>query len=414
MSVGETPPGSGGPDLDLRGLPPEDAVQRLLERAIDMRASDLFFCTNETTVAILMRHLGMLRRIALVPQDYGRRCMAHVKAIADMDVTERRRPLDGRRVFRRDNGAVIDLRINTIPTLYGEDFTLRILQRTSKSLDLEQLGLFRHEHGRLLNMLQSPSGLILVTGPTGSGKTTTLYACLNYLNNGERKINTIEDPIEYSLDGVRQSQVNPKIDVGFPDLLRSVLRQAPDVIMVGEIRDPVTAETAVRAANSGHLVLATLHAPIAAGAVQSMLALGVHPHFLASSLLGSIAQRLLRVLCPHCKVAFDLAEPLETFDEVRRWLEPGQGEQLFGRVGCQECHGTGYSARTGVFEVLEVTATLRKLILARQPMHSLRHKAIEEGMIEFRQAALLKVAQGQTTVEEVFRSLPTEYLHVEE
>jgi type II secretory ATPase GspE/PulE/Tfp pilus assembly ATPase PilB-like protein len=405
---------SNGMQMELRGLPPEDAVQQLLEKAIEMKASDLFFCTNEVNVSISLRHLGMLRPVSQVPMDYGRRCMSHLKAIAGMDVTEKRRPLDGRRVFRRDNGAVIDIRINTIPTLYGEDFTLRILQRTAQTLKLEELGLLRHEYGRLLSMLQSPSGLILVTGPTGSGKTTTLYACLSYLNSGERKINTIEDPIEYSLEGIRQSQVNPRLEVGFADLLRSVLRQSPDVIMIGEIRDPLTAETAVRAANSGHLVLATLHAPIAAGAVQSMLALGVHPHFLASSLLGSVAQRLLRVLCPHCKQAFDLVEPLETFTEVQRWLEPGQGQQLFGPGACEKCHGAGYGDRTGVFEVLAVSAAVRKLILARQPTQALRHKAIEEGMIEFRQAALLKVAQGRTTVEEVFRSVPTEYLGLEE
>jgi general secretion pathway protein E len=184
--------------------------------------------------------------------------------------------------------------------------------------------------------------------------------------------------------------------------------------MIGEIRDPITAETAVRAANSGHLVLATLQAPIAAGAVQSMLALGVHPHFLASSLLGCVAQRLLRVLCPHCKAAFDLDEPLDTFKEVARWLEPGEGQRLHGPVGCDKCHGSGYIDRTGVFEVLAINPAIRRLILARQPIQALRQKAIEDGMMEFRQAALLKVAQGQTTVEEVFRSVPTEYLGLDE
>jgi type II secretory ATPase GspE/PulE/Tfp pilus assembly ATPase PilB-like protein len=414
MSAADPSAASYSLSLDVRGLPPEDAVNQMVEKAVAMKASDLFFCTNENNVTIAMRHLGLLRRVAEVPVEYGRRCLAHLKAIAGMDTTERRRPHDGRRVFRRDNGAVIDLRINTIPTLYGEDLTLRVLQRTAKSLDLDQLGLLRHEYNRLLNMLQSPSGMILVTGPTGSGKTTTLYACLAYLNTPERKINTIEDPIEYSLENIRQSQVNPRLQVGFPDLLRSVLRQSPDILMIGEIRDPETAETAVRAANSGHLVLATLHAPVAAGAVQSMLALGVHPHFLASSLLGCLAQRLLRVLCPHCKVSFELAEPLDTFKEVERWLEPGQGQQLFGRTGCEHCHGGGYISRSGVFEVLPISPAIRKLILTRQPMQALRHKAIEEGMIEFRQAALLKVAQGQTTVEEVFRSVPSEYLGLDD
>ncbi len=399
--------------LDVNDLPPEEAVPRLIEHAAELLASDLYFGTNENHVAVAVRHLGVLRLISILPLEFGKRCMAHLKAVANMDVAEKRRPLDGRRLYRRANGQQLDLRINTIPTLYGEDFTLRLLERDSRLLDLDQLGLLRHDYNRLLAMLQSPSGLLLVTGPTGAGKTTTLYACLNYLNTGERKINTIEDPIEYAVAGVRQSQVNLKIDVDFPELLRSTLRQAPDVIMVGEIRDAVTAETAVRAANSGHLVLATLHAPVAAGAVQSMLSLGVHPHFLASCLLGCIAQRLLRTLCPECRVSFDVVDE-NTFEEVKRWLEPDEGKTLHGPGGCGECLRTGYAARTGVFEVLVVSRTIRKLIMARAALQQIREKAIEEGTIEFRQAALLKVAKGETTVEEVFRAVPTEYLGLED
>jgi type II secretory ATPase GspE/PulE/Tfp pilus assembly ATPase PilB-like protein len=399
--------------IDVNKMPPEEAVPRLIEHAAGLKASDLYFATNENHVAVSVRHLGVLRLISILPLEFGRRCMAHLKAVAGMDVAERRRPLDGRRIYQRQSGSSIDLRINTIPTLYGEDFTLRLLERNSLLLNLDQLGLLRHDYNRLLGMLQSPSGLILVTGPTGAGKTTTLYACLNYLNTGHRKINTIEDPIEYAIAGIRQSQVNQKIDVDFPDLLRGVLRQAPDVIMVGEIRDPLTAETAVRAANSGHLVLATLHAPVAAGAVQSMLSLGVHPHFLASSLLGSVAQRLLRTLCPSCRTAFEMGDT-DTFDEVKRWLGPDEGKVFFLPGQCDACLGTGYSARTGVFEVLVVTRPIRKLIMARASLQMIRQKAIEDGTIEFRQAALLKVAKGETTVEEVFRVVPTEYLGVED
>jgi type II secretory ATPase GspE/PulE/Tfp pilus assembly ATPase PilB-like protein len=399
--------------LDVATLGPEDAVNRLIEHAADLPASDVFFTTNENHVAVAARHLGMLRLFSIVPLELGRRCMAHIKAVAGMDVAEKRRPLDGRCIYQRANGTSIDLRINTIPTLYGEDFTLRILDRNSRLLSLDQLGFLRHDYNQLLALLNSPSGLILVTGPTGSGKTTTLYACLSYLNNGERKINTIEDPIEYAIGGVRQSQINPKLEVDFPDLLRGVLRQAPDVIMIGEVRDPLTAQTAVRAANSGHLVLATLHAPVAAGAIQSMLSLEVHPHFLASSLLGVVAQRLIRTLCPKCKTAFEMDESLETFDEVKRWLEPGQGRTLYGPRGCTECLMTGYKERTGVFEVLTVGKDVRKLILERQPSPVVREQAIKEGMIEFRQSALLKVARGETSIEEVFRAVPTEYLGVE-
>jgi type II secretory ATPase GspE/PulE/Tfp pilus assembly ATPase PilB-like protein len=301
-----------------------------------------------------------------------------------------------------------------MPTLYGEDVTLRILPRDSQLLAVEALGMVRTDYNQLLKLLNSPSGLILVTGPTGSGKTTTLYACLTYLNNGEKKINTIEDPIEYAVEGCRQSQINPKLEVGFADMLRSILRQAPDIIMIGEIRDPVTAETAVRAANSGHLVLATLHAPVAAGAIQSMLALGVHPHFLSSSLLGVLAQRLIRTLCPRCKMSFDIADAPQTFEEVRKWLEPGEGKVLFGPKGCQECRMLGYSGRTGLFEVLSVSRGTRKLILEKQPTQVIRQKAIEEGMLEFRHAALLKVARGETSIEEVFRVIPSEYLGLDD
>jgi type II secretory ATPase GspE/PulE/Tfp pilus assembly ATPase PilB-like protein len=193
-----------------------------------------------------------------------------------------------------------------------------------------------------------------------------------------------------------------------------VLRQAPDIIMIGEVRDAETAEIAVRAANSGHLVLATLHAPVAAGAIQSMLSLGIHPHFLASSLLGVIAQRLVRTLCKHCKRAFDLTESVQTFDEVRPWLEEGEGQVLYAAKGCKQCHNLGYVGQTGVFEVLPLTRAVQKLIVNREPTQAIRHKAIEEGMIEFRRAALIKVAQGVTSVEEVFRAVPSEYLAVDE
>jgi type II secretory ATPase GspE/PulE/Tfp pilus assembly ATPase PilB-like protein len=400
--------------LDVKGLVPEEAVGRIIDHASRLKASDVFFHTNASHVSVSARHLGLLRPIATMPLDLGRRCLSHIKAVAAMDVSEHRHPHDGRWLYKLPAGSRIDLRINTIPTLYGEDVALRLLQCESQQMPLEDLGLLRKDYNRLLTMLNSPSGLILVTGPSGSGKTTTLYACLTYLNNGERKINTIEDPIEYALDGVRQSQINPKIEVSFPVLLRSVLRQSPDVIMIGEIRDPVTAETAVRAANTGHLVLATLHAPIAAGAIQSMLSLGVHPHFLSSSLLGALAQRLVRTLCPECKLAFDLDGAPQTFEEVKQWLEPGQGQVLYGARGCAACHQTGYAGRSGVFEVLPVSREVRKLVAQRESTQVLHQKAVAEGLLEFRHSALLKVARGETTVEEVLRVVPTEYLGLED
>jgi type II secretory ATPase GspE/PulE/Tfp pilus assembly ATPase PilB-like protein len=400
--------------INVNNLPAEEGVAALIDHAAELGVSDLFYSTNEHHVNVSARHLGLLCLITVLPGDLGRRHISHIKALAGMDVAERRRPLDGRWLRIKKNAPKVDLRISTLPTLHGEDCTLRFLVREAVLLSLEDLGLMRKEYNQLMNLLNSPSGLILVTGPTGAGKTTTLYACLNHLNTGKRRINTIEDPIEYAIEGIRQSQINPKLELDFPDLLRSVLRQGPDIIMVGEIRDPVTAETAVRAANSGHLVLATLHAPIAAGAIQSMLALGVNSHFLANSLRGVIAQRLLRTLCPACKLSFDLSLAPDTFAEVQKWLEPGQGQLLYGARGCPKCRQTGYLTRTGVFELLTVTREIRRLLQERQPTQVIRQKAIEEGMMEFRHAAMVKVARGETNVEEVLRVVPTEYLGLDD
>jgi type II secretory ATPase GspE/PulE/Tfp pilus assembly ATPase PilB-like protein len=401
-------------EINVHNLGPEEVVGRLLDYAAELNVSDVFFTTNENHVSVLVRHLGIYRLMTLLNPDLGRRAMAHIKALAGLDITEHRRPQDGRWFRERAGLPKIDLRINIIPTLHGEDFALRLLVRDAHLLELANLGLLRKEYNLLLDLLNSPSGLLLVTGPTGAGKTTTLYACLNYLNNGDRKINTIEDPIEFALPGVRQAQVNPRLEVDFPDLLRSVLRQAPDVIMIGEIRDAVTADTAVRAANSGHLVLATLHAPISAGAIQSMLSLGVHPHFLGASLRGVIAQRLVRTLCPECKTTFDLSTWPTIFDDVKPWLEPGEGHLLYAPRGCKTCHKTGYANRTGVFEVLSISRELRKLIFEKQPTQSIRQQAMSEGLMEFRQSALLKVARGQTSAEEVVRVIPTEYLGLDD
>jgi type II secretory ATPase GspE/PulE/Tfp pilus assembly ATPase PilB-like protein len=395
--------------ITLPDLSPEEAVGTLIDYATDLQASDLFFTAHAHHLIVQMRHFGICRMLTVLDPEFGRHCMAHIKALAGLDVTEQRRPQDGR-WLRQRREQEIDIRISTLPTLYGEDFALHLLVRDTHLLTLENLGLRHRERTQLLHLLNSPSGLILVTGPTGCGKTTTLYAALKYLNNGERKINTIEDPIEYALAGIRQSQVNLRAGVDFPELLRSVLRQAPDVIMIGEIRDPVTAQTAVRAANSGHLVLATLHAPMSDGAVQSMLSLGVPPHFLGVCLRGVVAQRLVRTLCPQCKAQVNLSFHATLLEELRPWLEPSDGRVLFTASGCPACHRTGYAGRTGVFEVLSVGPTVRPLILDHQPTQVIRQQAVAEGMLDFRQAALLKVAQGQTTVAELIRVIPTEYL----
>jgi general secretion pathway protein E len=431
------------PDLDQRR--PAPAVAALIEHAARIGASDLFFSFNDNHVTVSIRHLGIVRLVTLLTTEHGRRCTSYIKAMAGMDLAEQRRPLDGRWV--REDGVVlprdtdddsndddddadwpepdshtvtgpgvgrIDLRVSTIPTLHGEDMAIRLLVSTPQIVALDQLGMSRRELNELSAMLDIPGGLILASGPTGSGKTTTLYACLRHLNNGQRKIHTIEDPIEYAIAGLRQSQINSKIDVGFPELLRSVLRQAPDVILIGEIRDAITAEIAIRAANSGHLVLATVHAPSAPGAVQSLLGLGVNPFFLSGALQGVIAQRLVRTLCPRCKVAFELGDTPQSFEEVRAWLEPDEGRCLFGARGCSECFGSGYSGRTGVFEVLRINRALRQLIAESRPTVELRDAALRAGLLDLRRAALLKVARGQTNVEEVLRAIPPEDLGLDD
>jgi type II secretory ATPase GspE/PulE/Tfp pilus assembly ATPase PilB-like protein len=392
---------------------PEKAIGELLEHAAKFGFSDIFLTTNENHVAVLVRHLGILRHVSMLSLDMGRRCISSIKARAGMDVAERRRPQDGR-WLHQSGGPVIDLRLNAIPTLYGEDLSLRLLIRNTQLLEIEALGLHTNDFNSLLGLLNSPSGLILVTGPTGAGKTTTLYACLNYLNNGTRKIHTIEDPIEYTLPGVRQSQVHSNIDVGFAELLRNVLRQAPDVIMIGEIRDPQTAEIAVRGANSGHLVLATMHAPVAVGAIQTMLNLGVSPAFLASSLHGVVAQRLVRTLCPSCKTVFDVGGVTTLFDSVRHWLGPSEGNVIHGPGKCDACCQSGYQGRTGVFELLVVDREMRRRISEQRPVHELQEQAIANGLVQCRQTALLKVARGETSIEEVMRAIPAEHLGLEE
>ncbi len=392
----------------------EEGVGAILDHVVSVSASDVFFSANEDHVAVTMRRLGIIKPVMTLSLEAGRRYMSYIKTSAQMDITERRRPLDGRWLYTLRGGKTVDLRINTVPTLYGEDYTIHILERDSKLRRIDQLGMSTDELNQVMGMLGSPSGLILVTGPTGSGKTTTLYACLSHLNDGRRKIHTIEDPIEYAIPGLRQSQVNPRISLDFPELLRALLRQSPDVIMIGEIRDDTTAETAVRAANSGHLVFATLHAPVAAAAIQSMRSLGVRSHFLSTCLLGVISQRLIRTLCPKCKLAFDISSSPHTFDEVRQWLEPEEGRQLYGARGCAACDMSGYDARAGVFEIMTVTSELRKYIADGKPSGDIRQKAAEEGMREFRHSALLRVAKGLTSTEEVFRSIPPEYLLLED
>ena len=390
-------------------MTPGQVLAGIIERAADLQVSDLFLLAEETGIRVAFRRMGGIETVAALPLETGRSVITLLKAEAGIDLGDRRRPHEGRRI-QAVGDRVIDLRINIIPTLYGEDVTARLLDRKFGLRTLEQIGLTRIELNKMQAMLNNPSGLILVTGPTGTGKTTTLYAAVQYLNDGTRKINTLEDPVEYAVAGLRQSQANTKIGLDFPELLRNVLRQSADVIMIGEIRDEETAATAVRAANSGTVVLSTLHSPVAAGAVQSMAALGVNRYFLSNCLLGVVAQRLVRTLCPKCRVAYDISESPDTFSDIQSFLEPGFGTYIFGPGSCEACLQQGYSGRTAIVELMVFNKALRQLVAKGCSSEELQTFAVQQGMLEFRRSAMVKVAMGVTSTEEILRELPTDQL----
>jgi type II secretory ATPase GspE/PulE/Tfp pilus assembly ATPase PilB-like protein len=372
-------------------------LDHILTEALRLSASDVFLSFRENSVEIAFRVMGLIRSLGRVNRELGSRMLSHIKATADMDVAKSFAPQDGRIHIQLRSGGGIDLRLSIIPTLYGEDLAMRLLDRR-RLISLEEIGFHPTNFNRLHSIINRPGGLVLVSGPTGMGKTTTLYAALKYLNDGTQKIHTIEDPIEFTLEGIHQSQVNVRRGVDFPELLRAILRQSPDIIMVGEIRDALTADIVVRAANSGQLVLATSHARSTVEACEAMLVLGIQPQFLASGLLGIVTQRLIRRLCPHCKI------PLEP-DE----LPAGQSapdKQIFIPVGCPECQNTGYIGRIAVGEVLRITRDVERMIRTGESMYQIHKKAVEEGMIDLRTDAQQKLDDGITSPDEILRAIP--------
>ena len=377
-----------------------DYIGHILSEALRMSASDVFLTFREDCVEIAVRAMGLVRSLGNVSRELGARLMAHIKATADMDVTRSFLPQDGRTRIKLEDGGGIDLRLATLPTLYGEDLAIRILDR-SRLIGIDAIGFHPMNFNRLHSIINRPSGLVLVVGPTGMGKTTTLYAILKHLNDGTRKIHTIEDPIEFTLEGIHQSQVNLRRGVDFPDLLRGILRQSPDIIMVGEIRDAVTADIVVRAANSGQLVFATSHARSTVEACEAMLVLGVQPQFLASGLLGVVTQRLIRKLCPHCK------EPLQPDDLTDTDIRPSDDtQQIYIPSGCPECQNTGYIGRIAVGEVLRITQEVERMIRSGGSMYQIHKKAVEEGMINLRADAQQKLESGITSPDEILRAIP--------
>jgi len=389
----------------LRDLASEAPVVRMvnliLHKAVELGASDIHIEPFEEALRVRYRIDGILREGEAPQARLAAAVISRVKIMARLNIAERRLPQDGR-IKLRVQGRELDLRVSTVPTLYGESAVMRLLDRQSIRFDLDALGFSGPGRRHFESALQRPHGIILVTGPTGSGKTTTLYTALSRLNSPERKIITVEDPVEYQLDGINQIQVKPAIGLTFAGALRSIVRQDPDIIMIGEMRDLETAKIAVQSALTGHLVLSTLHTNDAAGSVSRMLDMGVEDFLLGSTVIGILAQRLVRTLCRHCaepwQVPEDHLEPLG----LRR-LQPSGPVTLFRATGCEHCNHIGYRGRTTIFEMLPMTEPLREAVMRHATTSELERIARNEGMQTLYEHGLSKALEGITTLEEVTR-----------
>ena len=395
--------GAGEEDVNhLRDMAFEAPVVRLvnllIENAIDAEASDIHVEPFEDTFRIRYRLDGILFDQEAPPRRLQAAVTSRIKLMAEMNIAERRLPQDGRiRVTVR--GRRVDIRVSTIPTVHGESIVMRLLDRSSVFLPLEKLGFASAMLRRFEALIKRPHGILLVTGPTGSGKTTTLYGALDKINSPDRKIITVEDPVEYQLKGVNQIHVKPKIGLTFATGLRHIVRQDPDVILIGEIRDLETAEIAIQAALTGHLVFSTLHTNDAPAAITRLQDMGVEPYLVASVLEGVLAQRLVRRICAACRVP----DTPNAADLEALGIEGAGGRPLSRGRGCDECRGTGYRGRTGIYELFPITEDARSLILKRAPSREIRRCAIEAGMVTLRMDGWLKACEGVTTVEEILR-----------
>ena len=389
-------------------------VNSLLFHAVKERASDIHIEPGEKEVMVRYRVDGVLREHKRAHRNYLPSILARVKIMAGLNIAEKRLPQDGR-IRRKIAGKDVDMRVATVPTATGERVTIRLLDRSSVLLGLPDIGMATDTLGAIRSIISRPHGILLVTGPTGSGKTTTLYACLSEINSPELNILTVEDPVEYQLDGISQTQVNPKIDLTFASGLRSFLRHDPDVIMVGEIRDRETAEIAITASLTGHFVFSTVHTNDAAGAITRLVDMGIEPFLVASSLVGLLAQRLVRRPCKDCAVEITPSE--EVLQELglkpdvffaggyrppavkgQRTVTPGK---VLAAKGCPMCTGLGYTGRTAVYEMLMVTDRIRQLTLQKADAATIRNAGMEDGLVTLRMDGARKVMQGLTTPEEV-------------
>jgi general secretion pathway protein E len=393
---------------DLLELTEEAPIIKLLNavllQAVKERASDIHFEPYEKELDIRLRIDGVLHKVLSPPKIIQDALISRIKIMSRLDIAEKRLPQDGR-IRLLLGGRDIDIRVSVIPTSHGERAVLRLLDRKQGLLGLWEVGFSKDDAKTLEEHLQRPNGIILVTGPTGSGKTTTLYAALNRIHTEEKNIITVEDPIEYQLKGVGQIQVNPKIGLTFASGLRSILRQDPDVIMVGEIRDLQTAEIAMQASLTGHLVLSTLHTNDAPSALVRLIDMGIEPFLVASSLTVVFAQRLVRTICPHCKVSYKPSDvELSYFSDLPEFLYRGKG--------CEKCKQMGYWGRSGIFELLAIDNVIRPMITEKIDSQSIKNYAVSNGMKTLRQDGIEKVISGITTLEEVLRVTQKDYADI--
>ncbi len=373
-------------------------VNHLMERSLDLNASDIHFEPEEKYLVVRCRVDGVMVNIERLPANVQPAVSSRIKLMARLDIGEKRLPQDGRIQYQMGDRS-LDMRISTLPGVHGESIVLRILDRSDISVNLEQLGMPLNVLKPYAQLIQQPHGIILVTGPTGSGKTTSLYATLEKINTGTQKIITIEDPVEYQLEGITQIHVNAKIGLSFASGLRSIVRQDPDIIMVGEIRDHETAEIAIESALTGHLVFSTLHTNDAAGAVTRLQDMGVDSYLISSSVIATMAQRLVRKICIHCKEE----QPLREEEADLLGMSQKQFPIISRGRGCERCGNTGYRGRLGLYELLVVTDPIRHVIGTGGDANQIRNQAVKEGMRTLREDALEKLYQGITTPEEIVR-----------
>ncbi len=371
-------------------------INALLTQAVRESVSDIHIEAFETRSVVRFRADGTMKDVVQPHRALHAAMVSRIKIMAELDIAEKRLPQDGR-ITLRLAGRPVDVRVSTLPTSHGERVVLRLLDKDAGRLQLESLGMDKATRGLMDELVTQPHGIVLVTGPTGSGKTTTLYAALARIDSSVTNVMTVEDPVEYDIDGIGQTQVNSRIDMSFSRALRAILRQDPDVIMIGEIRDLETAQIAVQASLTGHLVLATLHTNDTTSSVTRLTDMGIEPFLLSSSLLGILAQRLVRKLCSDCR------QPYAPAESEFEWLCGERPERLYRPVGCETCGHTGYRGRTGVYELLKVDDTLRRMIHDQQAEQNMRDYALTHGMYSLRQDGARLVSQGTTSLEELMR-----------